>query len=49
VPQFQRKDFRPHPRRMKDYDIVHEVVLSLDDRGRHGVSSVYRLFVSGSP
>jgi len=33
---FRRKDFRPHPRRTKDYDIVQEVVLSLDERGRHG-------------
>jgi hypothetical protein len=33
---FRRKDFRPHPRRTKDYDIVQEIVLSLDERGRHG-------------
>jgi ribonuclease HI len=33
---FPRKDFRPHPKRTKDYDIVQEVVLSLDERGRHG-------------
>jgi hypothetical protein len=33
---FRRKDFRPHPRRTKDYDIVQEIVLRLDERGRHG-------------
>ena len=33
---FPRKDFRPHPKRTKDYDIVQEVFLSLDERGRHG-------------
>jgi hypothetical protein len=31
-----RKDFRPHPRRTKDYDIVREIVRRLDERGRHG-------------
>ena len=30
------KDFRPHPRKTKDYDIMQELVLSLDERGRHG-------------
>jgi ribonuclease HI len=33
---FRRKDFRPHPRRTKDYDIVQEIVLRLDERGRNG-------------
>jgi hypothetical protein len=33
---FRRKDFRPYPRRTKDYDIVQEIVLRLDERGRHG-------------
>jgi ribonuclease HI len=32
---FRRKDFRPHPRRTKDYDIMQEIVLRLDERGRH--------------
>jgi hypothetical protein len=36
---FRRKDIRPHPRRTKDYDIVQEVVLSLDERGRYGAST----------
>jgi hypothetical protein len=36
---FQRKDFRPHPRRTKDYDIVQEIVLRLDEMGRHGAQT----------
>ena len=33
---FRRKDFRSHPRSTKDYDTVQEIVLRLDERGRHG-------------
>ena len=33
---FRRKDFRQHPRRTKDFDVVQEIVLSLDERGRNG-------------
>ena len=33
---FRRKDFRPHPRRTKDYDIVQEIVIRFDQRGLTG-------------
>ncbi len=33
---FRRKDFRPHTRRTKDFDVVQEIFLSLDERGRNG-------------
>ena len=32
---YPRKDFRPHPRKAKDFDIVREIVWSLDERGRN--------------
>ena len=33
---YRRKDFRPHPRKTKDFDIVREIIESLDERGRNG-------------
>ena len=33
---YRRKDFRPHPRKTKDFDIVREIIASLDERGRNG-------------
>jgi len=33
---FRRKDFRPHPSRTKDYDIVQEIVMRIYKRGRKG-------------
>ena len=33
---FRRKDFRPHPSRTKDYDIVQELVMGIYKRGRKG-------------
>jgi len=33
---FRRKDFRPHPSRTKDYDIVQEIVRGIYKRGEKG-------------
>ena len=33
---YRRKDFRPHPRKTKDFNIVREIIESLDERGRNG-------------
>ena len=33
---YRRKDFRPHPRKTKDFDIVKKIVESLDERRQNG-------------